>query len=77
MNYKVKFGYSCTATFSNMEKAALAMRCIAEADCGVEDGNGRSPVIELTPVWPAAEKSLTPEIGKLDGNTPTQKPEDF
>lgn len=68
MKYLVQFGYGCYATFSSMEKAALAMRCIAEADYGVRGAdNSTECVIRMEPVFP---KMIVPEIT----NAPTEDP---
>lgn len=56
MKYKLQLGYSCDAYFSSIEKAALAMRNIVEADGGVFgmdlNDNIMPPNVMLIPVWP-------------------------
>lgn len=63
MKYTVQFGFGCYATFSSMEKAALAMRCIAEADCGVQEKPeledcDDTPTIRMFPAWPKTKVEI-------------------
>lgn len=68
MKYKLRVGPSTEFYFSNMEKAALALRTLAEADCGAKyigiiETNTSHADLRLEPIWPEEVKLETTNSG--------------